>query len=63
MPFEDINYIDIIPVIEHKSGTGGFLYNNRKSIRRNIQGIPKKTPVSQNSEIFLIYSVMIRKVK
>ena len=30
---------------------------------RFIQGFPKKTPVSQKSKIFLIYSVMIRKVK
>ena len=27
------------------------------------QGVPKKKPVSQKSKIFLIYSVMIRKVK
>ena len=28
-----------------------------------VQGFPKKTPVSQKSKIFLIYSVMIGKVK
>ena len=28
-----------------------------------IQGFPKKIPVSQKSKIFLIYSVMIRKIK
>ena len=27
-PFEDKIYIDSVPVIEYKSGTGGFLYSS-----------------------------------
>ena len=34
--FTDINYIDIVPVIEYKSETNEVLYSKRKSSRGNI---------------------------
>ena len=28
--------MDIVPIIEHKSGMGGFLYSNRESSKKNL---------------------------
>ena len=31
--------MDIVPIIEHKSGMGGFLYSNRESSKKKLVSV------------------------